>query len=277
MKENNILEKIFHFKSKEIEERKNIRAVKTLEEKPLSSRQNRSLAQAIQSKGHTGIIAEYKTRSPSMGMINGNADLKQITQGYLNAGASGLSILTDAHFFGGSLENLEMAKKANHAPILQKDFIMDTYQITEAKAYGADAILLIAAMLSKDEILKLSSFAHTLGLEILLEIHQKEELDKINDQIQLVGINNRNLKDFSVNQDHSINLVHSIPEPFVKIAESGIDSPYQAFNLLNNGFDGLLIGGEFMKHPKPDESCRDFIDQLKDYMETDKETQTKKQ
>jgi indole-3-glycerol phosphate synthase len=277
MKENNILEKIFHFKSKEIEERKNVRSVKTLEEKPFFSRQNRSLAQAIQSKGHTGIIAEYKTRSPSMGMINGNADLKQITQGYLNAGASGLSILTDAHFFGGSLENLEMARKANHAPILQKDFIMDTYQITEAKAYGADAILLIAAMLSKDEILKLSSFAHTLGLEILLEIHQKDELGKINDQIQLVGINNRNLKDFSVNQDHSINLVHSIPEPFVKIAESGIESPYQAFNLLNNGFDGLLIGGEFMKHPKPDESCRDFIDQLRDYMETDKETQTKKQ
>lgn len=273
MKDNNILEKIFHYKSEEIEERKNFFSVKTLEEKPFFSRQTQSLAQAIQSEDRPGIIAEYKTRSPSMGMINEYADVKKITQGYLNAGASGLSILTDAHFFGGSLDNLEMARKVNNAPILQKDFIMDTYQITEAKAYGADAILLIAAMLSKDEILKLSSFAHSLGMETLLEIHRKEELDQINDPIQLVGINNRNLKDFSVNQNHSMDLVHSIPDHFVKIAESGIDSPYQAFNLLNNGFDGLLIGGEFMKHTKPDEACRDFIDQLKDY----KETKTKKQ
>ena len=261
----NILEKIFNHKSREVKERKRLFSVNQLEEKPLFSRKTRSLSQAIQRKDQRGIIAEFKTQSPSMGIINDNADLKQVTQGYLNAGASALSILTDTHFFGGSLENLEMARKVNNCPILQKDFIMDTYQITEAKAYGADAILLIAAMLPKDKIKELSSYAASLGLEILLEIHQKEELDKIHDQIHLVGINNRNLKDFSVNQNHSIGLVHSIPGQFVKIAESGIESPSQAFSLLNNGFHGLLIGGEFMKYPKPDAACRDFINQLKEY------------
>ena len=277
MKENNILEKIFNHKLKEIDERKKTSSAKMLEEKPLFSRQTRSLSQAIRRKDQSGIVAEFKNRSPSMGTINENANVKKVSQGYLTAGASALSILTDENFFGGSLNKLEIARKNNDCPILQKDFIMDPYQIQEAKAYGADAILLIAAMLSKDKVRELSSYAGSLGLETLLEIHQEEELDRITDQIDLVGINNRNLKNFSVNQKNSVDLVNSIPYGFVKIAESGIESAKQAFNLLNSGFDGLLIGSQFMKHTDPAEACREFINQLKDYKETEKETKMKKQ
>jgi indole-3-glycerol phosphate synthase len=148
---------------------------------------------------------------------------------------------------------------------------MDEYQIIEAKAWGADAILLIAAMLSKKKIKELSSFAASLELETLFEVHRKEELDKLNEHIHIVGVNNRNLKDFSVNEENSVDLVNAIPKGFVRIAESGIESANQAYNLLNKGFDGLLIGGQFMKHPKPDEACKDFIDQLKVYKQKDKE------
>ncbi|MFW6099868.1 MAG: indole-3-glycerol phosphate synthase TrpC [Bacteroidota bacterium] len=269
MKNNNILEKIFSHKSEEVAERKKVQPINMLENKSSYARETLSLSRAIRNQDNAGVIAEFKTRSPSMGMINENAELKQITQGYLTAGASALSILTDENFFGGSPENLEIARKNNDSPILQKDFIMDPYQILEAKAYGADAILLIAAMLPKAKVRELSSFAVSLGMEILLEIHQEEELDRVNDLIHLVGVNNRNLKNFIVNQENSMELVNAIPDKFVKIAESGIESSRQAYNLLNNGFDGLLIGGEFMKHPKPEEACRDFIDQLKIYKQKD--------
>ncbi len=277
MNSNDILEKIFTFKSKEIEERKAHYPARMLEKKSGFSSDTISLGGSVQRADNTGIIAEFKTHSPSMGMINELADVKTVTQGYLNAGVSALSILTDTHFFGGSFEKLDMARKVNNCPILQKDFILDEYQIIEAKAYGADAILLIAAMLSKEKIRELSSFATSLGLETLFEIHQKVELEKLNDRIHLVGVNNRNLKDFSVNQDNSVDLVNSIPNGFVKIAESGIESAEQASKLLNNGFDGLLIGGYFMKHSNPAETCREFINQLKDYKETEKETKSKKQ
>jgi len=265
MNSNNILEKIFKHKSREIEERKAQSPANLLEQKPGFPKKPISLSGAVQKEDDTGIIAEFKTRSPSMGTINEQADVKTVTQGYLKAGATALSILTDSHFFGGSMENLGLARETNDCPILQKDFVMEEYQVIEAKAYGADAILLIAAMLSKEKIQELSSFAASLGLETLFEIHRKEELDKLNEHIHLVGVNNRNLKDFSVNQENSVDLVNSIPNGFIKIAESGIESPKQAFNLLNNGFNGLLIGGQFMKNRKPEEACRIFIDQLKNY------------
>ena len=271
MNSNNILEKIFNHKSREIEERKIHYPAKTLEQKPGFPKKPISLSGAVQKKDSTGVIAEFKTRSPSMGSINEQADVKTVTQGYVKAGATALSVLTDSHFFGGSMENLGLASETNDCPILQKDFVMDEYQIIEAKAWGADAILLIAAMLTKEKIQELSSFAASLGLETLFEVHRKEELDKLNEHIHIVGVNNRNLKDFSVNQENSVDMVNSIPRGFVRIAESGIESPKEAFNLLNSGFNGLLIGGQFMKHPKPEEACRDFIDQLKVYNQKDKE------
>jgi indole-3-glycerol phosphate synthase len=205
-----------------------------------------------------------------MGTINPHAGVLKTTRGYVQAGASGLSILTDEHYFGGSLSHLLEAREANACPILQKDFVMDRYQVIEAKAYGADAILLIAAMLPAERIKELSAFAASLEMETLFEIHEKKELDKLCEHIQLIGINNRNLSNFKVNQSHAFELIDALPEDLVKIAESGIQSPNQAFKLLNNGFDGLLIGGEFMRHARPEDACQDFIEGLKNQKKQDK-------
>jgi indole-3-glycerol phosphate synthase len=257
-----ILKQIYNHKKEEVEKRKACVPVKTLENEPIFQRSGFSLAEHIQQQEKPGIIAEFKTRSPSLGTINARADISKITKGYMEAGASALSILTDEYFFGGSFHNLQIARQLNYCPVLQKDFILDTYQITEAKAYGADAILLIAAMLSKNQINELSAFANTLGMEALLEIHSHEELNKINHQVQLVGINNRNLNNFKVDTENAIQLVREIPDRFVKIAESGIQNPQQASQLLSNGFDGLLIGSQFMKQTEPEKACKEFIDQL---------------
>lgn len=262
MKKPGILKQIYHHKKEEVEHRKASVPVKTLENEPTFRRSGFSLAEHIQYQAKPGIIAEFKTRSPSLGIINAHADVSKITRGYMEAGASALSILTDGHFFGGSLKNLQMARQLNRCPILQKDFILDTYQIAEAKACGADAILLIASMLTKDHIDELSAFATNLGMESLLEIHSHEELDKINHQVQLVGINNRNLNNFKVDTKNAIQLLSEIPDRFVKIAESGIQNPQQASQLLSSGFNGLLIGSHFMKQAEPEKACKQFIDQL---------------
>jgi indole-3-glycerol phosphate synthase len=272
MSANNILEKIFQHKEKEVNERKSLYPVKLLEKSVYYSTQPVSLRKYIQKKDKSGIIAEFKTRSPSMGIINNYADVSEVTLGYMQAGASALSILTDEYFFGGSFSNLRKARKENYCPVLQKDFIIDEYQIIEAKSYGADAILLIGSILHADKVKKLATFAESLGLETLLEIHTKEETDRINEHIHLIGINNRNLNDFSVNTRNSIDLLKYITGDFVKIAESGISSPQQGFQLLKSGFNGLLVGGEFMKHPRPEKACRDFINKLNDLQKEDANT-----
>ena len=265
----NILNKIYSRKKKEVEERKSLYPVKLLEKSLYYPTNPVSLSKYIKRLDKQGIIAEFKTQSPSKGTINANADVRKITLGYMQSGASGLSILTDRFFFGGLLDHLTTARKENFCPILQKDFILDRYQIIEAKAYGADAILLIAAMLTREKIKELASFATNVGMEILLEIHNEEELHKIVENVDLIGVNNRDLHNFQMDQSNSVNLVKKIPDDFTKIAESGIETPFQANDLLNSGFDGLLIGETFMKEERPDKACKHFISKLQSLQNND--------
>ena len=258
----NILDEIVAFKRKEVAERKTLHSIKKLGKSTLFNRHVVSIKEALLSTGSSGIIAEFKRKSPSKGMINEFADVEQVTKGYVNAGASALSILTDEKYFGGSNENLIKARKVNACPILRKDFIVDEYQIIEAKSIGADTILLIAACLSKEEIRRFSKLAKSLSLEILLELHNEDELEKIIPEVELIGINNRNLKNFKVDLDQSIKLASLIPDKYIKIAESGIDSPAIIQNLKSKGFKGFLMGEFFMRSTQPEKACADFIKQL---------------
>ena len=193
-------------------------------------------------------------------MINGSASVEQVSIGYMQAGASALSILTDKEYFGGSNEDLKVVRKYNFCPILRKDFVVDEYQIIEAKSIGADCILLIAAALEPGKLKSLAAFAKSLGLEVLLEVHDGEELDRcLNDHVDLVGINNRNLKTFEVSLDTSLNLINKIPSNFVKISESGISDPNTMIELKKAGFDGFLIGENFMKSARPEQAAYNFI------------------
>ncbi len=209
-----------------------------------------------------GIIAEHKRKSPSKGVINNLLSVEEITQGYAQAGAAGLSVLTDFEFFGGTKDDLLKARVANPTtPILRKDFMIDEYQIYEAKAWGADIILLIAACLSPKQIEDLSKKAHDLGLEVLLEIHDEEELNKSPlENIDIIGVNNRNLKNFAENNvNASLALADKIPANMVKISESCISQP-ETVNLLKSvGYKGFLMGETFMKTDNPGTKLREFI------------------
>ncbi|MEO5908669.1 MAG: indole-3-glycerol phosphate synthase TrpC, partial [Ginsengibacter sp.] len=177
-------------------------------------------------------------------------------------GASAVSVLTDEEFFGGFLNDLTEAR-INDVPILRKDFIIEEYQIIESKSYGADAILLIAACLSKEEVKKFSIFAKNLGLNVLLEIHNENELEHICDEIDVVGINNRDLKSFKVDLNNSIELCKKIPADKIKISESGIDKVETIHFLKQNGFSGFLMGEKFMKEKNPGKAFAYFVKQLK--------------
>lgn len=258
-----ILDNIIAEKRKEVEQVKHLISINQLQKRERFQRSVFSLSKSVSREGSTGIIAEFKRKSPSKGIINGKARVEDVTAGYAQAGAAGLSILTDRHFFGGSAIDVISAREINQIPILRKEFIIDEYQIIEAKAMGADAILLIAACLNKSEIKSLATVAKSVGLEILLELHAEEELDKISDNIDLIGINNRNLKDFKVDLEHSISLANKLPNSFVKVSESGIDNPETIKMLRICGFKGFLIGENFMKTDDPAKACKEFIDQLK--------------
>jgi len=259
----NILDTIIAEKHKEVAEKKQLYPTQLLEKSIFFKNKCISLKEYVLRPDKYGIIAEFKHKSPSKGMINEYADIEKVSVGYMQAGASALSVLTDEKFFGGSSKDLTTARKFNFCPILRKDFIIDEYQIIEAKSIGADAILLIAAVLSTNEVLQLAKFAKSLGLEILLELHDENETDRINEFTELVGINNRNLKNFSVDINQSIKLAHSIPDHFVKIAESGISSVETLINLKNNGFHGFLMGEKFMASSRPGIACSNFIAELK--------------
>jgi indole-3-glycerol phosphate synthase len=257
-----ILDEIIAYKKKEVESCKELFSIEAHESNPTFSRQALSLKTFVLDPMKTGIIAEFKRKSPSKGIINDKVLVNEVTQGYAASGASGLSVLTDFNFFGGSIDDLIIARQANHIPILRKEFIIDEYQIIEAKAYGADAILLIAAVLSAEEIGNLYTVANNVGLEVLLEIHDEEELQKINGNTDLIGINNRNLKTFEVNLEQSINLVKQLPKSIPKIAESGISSPETIIQLRKEGFNGFLIGENFMKTSNPGLAFNNFVKQL---------------
>ncbi|PCH74960.1 MAG: indole-3-glycerol phosphate synthase [Flavobacteriaceae bacterium] len=258
-----ILDKIIQAKRLEVAALKKISSIAMLEKSPLFQRQTNSLETALLAKNSSGIIAEYKRQSPSKGLINGVSSIQEVTQGYLKAGVAAQSILTDTDFFGGFNEDLLKARTINSSvPILRKDFIVDEFQIIESKSLGADVILLIAACLTKEEIKNFGALAGTLGLSVLYEVHSQEELDKIDLHDKIIGINNRNLKTFEVDLEHSIQLASQIPDSCIKVSESGISSPQTILDLKKYGFKGFLIGENFMKTSKPGLACQEFIQQL---------------
>jgi len=260
----NILDKINETKRQEVIKSKQLFPVDNLKASPYFKRKCNSLKAALLAEGASGVIAEFKTKSPSKDVINAEAEVAEVTSGYVAAGVSGLSVLTDEEYFGGSLEDLAKARFANPAtPILRKDFMLDPYQVYEAKAHGADVILLIAESLSKELLLELTQLAKEIGLEVLVEVHSAEELEKLNPQVDLVGVNNRNLKTFEVDVQTSVELSTLIPASFVKISESGISSPESIGMLRTVGFKGFLIGENFMKTEDPGKACGEFIKQLK--------------
>jgi indole-3-glycerol phosphate synthase len=258
-----ILDKIVEKKLEEIAAARIKNPVAKLEEMELFERDCYSFRKFLLDPAKTGIIAEFKRVSPSKGVINSNVTVAEVTSKYVEAGASALSILTDERFFGGHLRDLNNARKVNRVPLLRKDFILDEYQILEAKANGADIILLIAAILKPEEIIKHSALAKSLGLNILLEVHNKEELERsLCDNIDAVGVNNRNLNDFTVSVQNSYDLISLIPDQFLKISESGISNPATIVGLKQAGYQGFLIGENFMKEADPGKAIKEFVKAL---------------
>ena len=259
-----ILDQINETKRQEIATSKKLFPQEHLMASPYFGRKCNSLKAALLKENASGVIAEFKPKSPSKGVINDKAEVTEVTRGYVSAGASGLSVLTDEEYFGGSIENLAKARFANpDTPILRKDFMLDPYQVYEAKAHGADVILLIAESLTKELLLELTLKAKELGLEVLVEVHNEEELEKLNPQVDIVGVNNRDLRSFKVDVDTSVRLSKLIPDQFVKISESGISDPAAISKLRDAGFRGFLIGETFMKTDDPAKTCKEFIEKLK--------------
>jgi indole-3-glycerol phosphate synthase len=259
----NILDRIVANKKREVAQAKNRTSYIKLEESDFFHRECYSFKDFLLDPARTGIIAEFKRRSPSKGIINDKVTVKEVTTGYADAGASALSVLTDRDFFMGKKADLTTARKANTIPILRKDFMIDEYQVIEAKSIGADIILLIAAILTPDEIQKLASLAKSLGLNVLLEVHDLPELERsINPNLDAIGVNNRNLADFSVSVETSYKLAPHIPAEFMKISESAISNPETIKQLKLAGFNGFLIGENFMKQEDPGQAMRDFVSGL---------------
>tara|TARA_R110002167_G_scaffold59804_11_gene169394 strand:+ start:868 stop:1656 length:789 start_codon:yes stop_codon:yes gene_type:complete len=260
----NILDKIVLDKRKEVDLRKSLIPHSQLEDSVLFHKSTFSLANALRTSP-TGIIAEHKRRSPSKSVINQSLSVQDVAMGYEDAGACGMSVLTDGKYFGGSLDDLLLARAAVGLPLLRKEFIIDEYQILEAKAHGADLILLIAAILSTEEIKTFSELAQSIHLEVLLEVHNEKELHKsMMPSLDLVGVNNRNLKTFELSLATSKELSRSIPDDFVKVSESGIGSVAAIRELKEYGYQGFLIGENFMKTQDPGAGAKAFIDTLND-------------
>ncbi|WP_027125416.1 indole-3-glycerol phosphate synthase TrpC [Gelidibacter mesophilus] len=258
----NILDKIVTDKRKEVDLRKSIIPTSQLEQSVLFERETISLVDNLKNSD-SGIIAEHKRRSPSKSIINQNLNVFDVAQGYEFAGVCGMSVLTDGKYFGGSLDDLLLARASCNLPLLRKEFIIDPYQILEAKAYGADVILLIAAILTQKEIKQLSELAKNLTLEVLLEIHNEEELHKsVMPSLDMMGVNNRNLKTFEVSLETSKHLSTLIPNDLIKISESGISNVEAIKELQPYGYQGFLIGENFMKTDNAGESAKSFIKNL---------------
>ena len=261
----NILDRIVAQKKKEIAASKKQVSYMELEESDFFHHETYSFKEFLLAPDRTGIIAEFKRRSPSKGIINDKVSVKEVTTAYAAAGASALSVLTDRNFFMGRKGDLVRARRANEIPILRKDFMIDEYQVIEAKSLGADIILLIAAILTPAEIEKLASLAKSLELNVLLEVHNLEELERsLNPNIDAIGVNNRNLADFTASVDTSFQLVKHIPDEFLKISESAISNPETIKSLKASGFNGFLIGENFMKQPDPGLAMREFVKELRE-------------
>lgn len=256
------LDKIVAHKQLEIAELKQKTSIDELRQSEFYNRKCYSLkANLLSSK--SGIISEFKRRSPSKGFIKQDAQVANIVPGYEQSGASGISVLADSEFFAGSPADVRQARSLVKTPILFKEFVIDEFQIHLAKASGADVVLLIAAILTPAQVKQFAQIAHSLGLETLLELHSPAEVEHICSDVDLVGINNRNLKTFEVDLQASINLCHQIPDTFVKVSESGISNPQTVKELRAQGFRGFLMGENFMKTEQPAQTLKEFIDNLK--------------
>jgi len=260
----NILDQIIATKKTELADAKSRVTFSALEKSPQFARSTYSMKAFIRNREKSGIIAEFKRKSPSKGILNSLATVEETTVAYNAAGASALSILTDRYYFSGENDDLTTARGLNSCPILRKDFTIDEYQIVEAKSIGADAILLIAAVLEPARAKQLASFAHTLGLEVLLEIHDEAELiNMMGVDADLIGVNNRNLKTFEVSLDTSRRLAPLIGKGVLKVSESGISDPLAIRELQTHGFEGFLIGETFMKSKNPGQAAKEFMHRLR--------------
>ena len=260
----NILNKIVAHKREEVSQRKELFPIKLLEQSIYNSSPCVSMKKYLMRSDKSGIIAEFKRKSPSKGPINPYASVEKVTIGYMQAGASALSVLTDTPFFAGKNEDLTEARRYNFCPILRKDFIIDEYQIYEARSIGADVILLIAECLDRGRLKVLAQKAKELGLEVLMEVHSKDQLSKANEYVDIIGVNNRNLQNFEVSIQTSIDLFAEIPKDFVKISESGISDPNVIVKLKEVGFQGFLIGEYFMKADEPHKRCKEFVERIEE-------------
>lgn len=258
----NILDKIVARKHEEVTAAKEQFSIRQLEQSNFFNRTTISVSTNILAENSSGIIAEFKRQSPSKGIINDNAQVVDIVKGYEDAGVVASSILTDTDFFGGSKNDLLQARDEVFIPLLRKDFIVDEYQILEAKNWGADILLLIAAILTPQQVKNFTDAAHNLGLEVLLELHGENELNHVYHKVNMVGINNRNLKTFEVDIEQSIRMANNLGKDFIKVAESGISHIETLKHFSANGFQAFLIGENFMKTANPAQSCKEFIEQL---------------
>ena len=258
----NILEKIVAHKKKEVAERSTLYPARLLEQSIYFETPVVSLKKYLLRKDKSGIIAEFKRRSPSKGDINPYASVERVSIGYMQAGSSALSVVTDTAVFDCRNEDLTEARKYNFCPILRKDFIIDEYQLIEARSIGADAILLIAECLEKQQLARLAKSAKALGLEVLMEVHSRQQLDKYTPDVDAIGVNNRNLETFEVSIAASLELVSALPAEAVKVSESGLNDPQAVVELRSSGYQGFLIGEHFMREADPGKACREFIRQV---------------
>ncbi len=253
-----ILDKILECKRREVSERRAKQPWQALELSPHFAHECLSLGALLSSDDQAGIIAEFKRRSPSKGAINTGADPAEVARAYVQAGASGISVLTDGPFFGGSNADLLAVRAAVQRPVLRKEFILDEYQVLEAKSIGADLILLIASALSPAEVKSLSDLAHSLGLEVLLELHEESEIGHIAPDIALIGVNNRNLNTFETSLQTSFDMVEKLPTDKILVSESGLHRVSDIMELKSAGYRGFLIGEAFMKTGDPGRASAEF-------------------
>jgi len=257
-----ILETIISFKKKELLDIKRYVPVRKLENSIFFRREMPSFYESLAAKGPS-LIGEFKRKSPSLGTINTHAKIEQVAKEYVGAGVSAMSVLTDKDFFGGEKKDLTDAASVVRIPILRKDFIIDEYQIVESKSLGAAAILLIAKVLSRQQVEIYTKLAHNLGMHVLFEIHDMEDLDKMVHIIKIIGINNRNLKTFKVDVNLSAALIRHLPAGYLKVAESGIHGPGDVKKLYDLGFNAFLIGEHFMKAKSPGRAASEFMKDLR--------------
>ncbi len=259
----NILEKIIVQKREELLLRKTKTKLEELKASEFFHKKRNSIKASLQKPGASQIIAEFKRQSPSKGLIHADANVEEITCGYFQSGASAISVLTETAFFMGSDEDFAQARKNSEIPLLRKDFMIDEFQFYEAKAMGADVILLIASILSKDQTHEFTALAHSLDMEVLLEVHNAFELEKCwRPEIDLVGVNNRDLTTFEVNLETSFALGAMIPATSLKISESGISNPLTILELKKAGYQGFLMGEIFMKESNPGIALNGFIEEV---------------